>query len=364
MKNIINLIVAFCFLNQTSFAKTELIYQTQKYRTTTALLSQDLTIDELAAKVSILVFNPKVYVEIIDYAKAAKIDPKNTRVGAVAKANKIFIDGLKDPIILANSESLEMSYKNEKINYNNSISISENLKNIEQFLKSRTGGASNVFPDSKKKSNYAAFNKLNYLNELILGKKAEANLFIPVIAAIALAAVGISLGFNHVMNIVNPETFQQEWPFDPKNIKEPVSFACSDNEFVMRQGKEEFKFRSDAYAQNNGETVPSHLVTYKDSKQYSTLKITQENKKIYFEDNVFKSNPRMTAQIKSNIATFANDSLGSDGSENPCKSGTMDPVIKEKWNQFAQNINTLKKDKAGRKQITNELLSNSPSKSK
>lgn len=285
-------------------------------------------------------------------------------MSAVAKGNKIFIDGLKDPIILANSETLEMSYKNEKINYNNIISISENLKNIEQVLKSRTAGASNASSDYGKKTNDVTTTKFNYLNELILGKKAEAGLFIVAIGVTVLALVGISLGFNHVMNIVNPETFQQEWPFDPKSIKEPVSFACSDNEFVMKQGKEEFKFRSDAYAQNNGETVPSHLVTYKDSKQYSTLKITQENGKIYFEDNAFKSNPTITAQIKSNITTFANNSLGSDGSENPCKSGTMDPVIKEKWNQFAQNINTLKKDKTGRKQIIKELLSNSPSKSK
>lgn len=115
--------------------KVEVVYLTQGYKNMVNVLSQGLTVDQIGAHLTMQTMDIRLFQDLHGFAIERKIDPTTAKIKIRAEKDKIFIEGLRHPIQVANSPELKLSYLDQEIPYASGRSLGENLKIIETFFK-------------------------------------------------------------------------------------------------------------------------------------------------------------------------------------------------------------------------------------
>lgn len=58
--------------------------------------------------------------------------------------NKLFVDGLKNPLIVANAPELKISYMGDEIPFSAKLSPLENLNRMEKFFNTHSGSTASA----------------------------------------------------------------------------------------------------------------------------------------------------------------------------------------------------------------------------
>lgn len=175
-------------------------------------------------------FDIRYFQDITQFAKERNIDSKKERILVRSSQNKLFIDGLKNPLIVANSPELKISYLGNQIPFSAKLSPLENLNRIEKFFNTHSKTTASV----------------NWHN-LIFG--------VPEVEAITLAGAAVAfatvtlLGMAFLLTISNSGDSKSK---DPEvasligtEVKVLPEFACEDmgtEKFFMKRGKEKLSF--------------------------------------------------------------------------------------------------------------------------
>lgn len=236
----IKVILSGILFVQFSFSETVLFYQKPSVKSVVEYLNTQPTVDEVAKMVAFSGMNAKSLITIRKILKEKGVATTTRMPSIELKGNRLTIEGLEHPLIMSNSEKLEISYNGEIIPI-------KNPKNIEQTFKDVDG----FFNQNEKSAKFLFF-------KLGLGQDAYAAGFL--IYLIALAIVAVAGGVYSWWNKGKKEGLE-EWPFDVDNFGKSIDLKCESGRLAITCGNEKLTF----YA---NESSP-HNVDYLDLKKTS-----------------------------------------------------------------------------------------------
>ncbi len=302
------------------------------------ILNKNLTIEDATARLSLQRFDLAFYSEFISYAKKLKLDPTKDRIKVQTSGNRISIENVKDPLVVANTETLEIFYQSDKIPFSSKLSAHDNLVKIEQFFSAHRVTSALVLPEQNNRGQKIFDMTQSFLLESFLGQRASADsLAVQTAKSIlisGMAYVGISSNFW-----ISDADWKKAWPFTRENTNERFEFTCELDELMIKRGSESFGFKVDPNYSFLGRTQPAYKVSYSTldidpkkalSASRNFFMTSIEGRDPIGEDGVFidsegsgnqlqmKANPRFSHEQRDYLVKMAIALIGKSGEKNPC----------------------------------------------
>lgn len=255
----------FLVLNLASdlaWSKSELAYKTTRFQEMMSIFKMDPTIDDVAAQLALQSFDLELYPAILSYTKKINLDPKRDRIKIRHTDNRIFLEGIRDPIIIGNSEALELFYQGERILIPRNLSFLEKMKAIDKFFSSHKV--------------YTAANTNTHRNFFGHGFGFSWSLILPrlfhddVLAETSKSRGGLINLFTGVLDsILSKKTWftAEEWQkgleFRSQSKEFNYEFSCILDEVAIKRGTEYFSFGlKKVLEKTTGKEVNVYAISY------------------------------------------------------------------------------------------------------
>lgn len=129
-----NFFLVLSLTSELAWSKSEIAYKTARYQEIMNIFNTNPTIDDVAAQLAMQSFDLELYPDILSYTKKINLDPKRDRIKIRHTDNRIFLEGIRDPIVVGNSEALELFYQGERILIPRNLSFLQKMKSIDKFF--------------------------------------------------------------------------------------------------------------------------------------------------------------------------------------------------------------------------------------
>ncbi|OYZ23966.1 MAG: hypothetical protein B7Y39_02805 [Bdellovibrio sp. 28-41-41] len=314
MNFIIKMVLSSILFVQFGFAETVLFYQKPKVKNAIDFMGTQPTVDEVSKMIAFGKMDAQSLITIRKFLKEKKIAGTTRMPGVELKGNRLTIEGLKFPLVIGNSEKLQISYDGENVELKNPNDVAQTFKDVEAFFGQKVGKHDAI--------KYLLF-------RLGAGERAEAVLFLPYL--IALAVLALAGGIYSWWNSKNKKGLE-EWPFEVDNFGKPVVIKCEAGNLSVMCGNEKMTFRVDSSG-----SAATDYVDMKKPSRTGTLVSTGD-------DGLMRSSGRFSnafysQQKKETVMSMAKVILGENGQRKICTE-----------NEFAENLGPVYAEIA--KQVT------------
>lgn len=336
MNSIIKVILSGILFVQFSFAETVLFYQKPSVKNAAEYLNTQPTVDEVAKTIAFNALDAKALVTIRKKLKEKGVSVTTRMPSIELKGNRLTIKGMEHPLIISNSERLEISYNGEIVPLKNPTDIEQTFKDVESFF------------GTNRKSVRFIFLRMG------IGDEAVAAPFLIYMAFLAIVTVagGVYSWWNK-----NKKEGIEDWPFDIDNFGKTIDLKCESDRLAITCGNEKLTFYP-------SESSP-HNIDYRDMKKANrtgTLTSIQETgmkKGTGAFTNAFYSDRRKAAVL--NMAKIA---LGENGQRQICNGNEFAEDLAPVYTEIAKQASnqSKKKDKPGTVNTLKNLDSGSQSK--
>tara|TARA_B110001454_G_C12723326_1_gene436691 strand:+ start:54793 stop:55812 length:1020 start_codon:yes stop_codon:yes gene_type:complete len=318
MSFIIKVLLSSILLVQFSFAETVLFYQKPNVKNAADFIATQPTVDEVAKMIAFSKMDAKALVTIRKLLKEKNIAVTTRMPVTELKGNKLTIEGLKYPLVFANSDKLQISYNGENLALKNPKDVLQTFKDVEVFFAQKVGRNGAV--------KYLFF-------RLSTGENAEAALLIPYLIALAVAAI-----LGGIYSWWNKESKKglEAWPFDSDNFGKTVDIKCEAGNLSVICGNEKLTFHTDSDGVAN--------VDYVDIKKPSVT----GNLKASSEEGLPLASGRFSgafysAQKKETAMSMAKVILGEDGQRKICSENEFVEDLGPVYAEIAKQVTDLSK---------------------
>lgn len=334
MNFIIKVILSGILVVQFSFSETVLFYQRPSVKSAIEFLGSQPTLDEVAKTIAFARMDAKALVTMRKILKGKGVSLATPMPRVELSGNRFTIEGLTHPLIIGNSERLEISYNGEVISLKNPKDIEQTFKDIELFFRN----------DKTVKFPF-----------LYMGLGESAHAITMLAYMIAMAILGI-VGVGYRWWGSNKAKGLEDWPFSVDNFGKSIDLKCESGRLAITCGNEKLSFYATESSTHNID-----YVNIKKSQANGTLTVIPEfdiPKGTGRFANAFYSNQR-----KKSIAQMAKIVLGEDGRRQICDGNQFVEDLGRVYTEIAKQatIQSRQKDKAAATKTLKSLDSGSQS---
>ncbi len=348
---IIKLFVSFCLMTQFCYGEQKLAYQTGGFQAMTTFLQTQPTLDETAKMLALSRMDADLLKTMRRIMKEHNLARTTLTAAIEVKGNKLSIEGLKKPIFIGNSKTIEFSYDGEKIALSNPQDFEQTYKDLEVFFKNKK--IETVLNDKPEILPISSF----LLKKLFVGEQARA-VIDPLSIILWMLAIGaVSALIGYTMNMFIPkkdESWKLKWPFSLDSLGKNLDIKCQDGKFSIINGKEtiNFLYEENAVANGrmaaNGENLslfPGYTISYSNSKDKTFGKFSYDlNTQEVVAPNGRFTDPFYTQDRKDTLIEIAKGVLGADGKRKLCQGDEFVGGNKDTFKELVGYHNKLRND--------------------
>ncbi len=351
LKYIIKVFVSFCLMIQFCYGEQKLAYQTDGFQAMTLFMQTQPTLDETAKMLALNRMDADLLKAMRRIMKEHSLVGSTLVAAIEVKGNKISIEGLKKPIYLGNSKTIELSYDGEKIALSKPQDFEQIYKDLEIFFRQRK-----IDTVLNEKADILPISKF-LLKKLIVGDQAMAVVdpLSIILWMLAIAAASALIGYT--MNMFIPkkdESWKLKWPFNLDSLGKNLDIKCQDGRFSIINGKEtiNFLYEENAIANGrvatNGENLslfPGYTISYSNSKDKAFGKFSYDlnTQEVVAPIGRF-TDPFYTSDRKDTLIEVAKVVLGADGKRKLCQGDEFVGGNKDTFKELVTYYNKLRND--------------------